>query len=149
MSNAYAHRLSNLIHQSLMLDSVIQDTAMGPWAPRHVSWGEMSLYFGGALLVAALATWWILKRGGTFGMDEPDLRRKLHVKAIPRLGGAPIFLAVGLASLVAGYIGGLGWTRWLPLAVCNALIFSVGFVDDLKSLGAKVKLVGQIGTALM
>ncbi|MDI1315218.1 MraY family glycosyltransferase [Prosthecobacter sp.] len=56
---------------------------------------------------------------------------------------------MGLASLVAGYIGGLGWTRWLPVAVCNALIFSVGFVDDLKPLGARVKLVGQIGTALI
>ncbi len=132
-----------------MLDPSIQDNAMGPWAPRHVSWLEMACYFGGALLVAALGTWWILKRGSQIGLDEPDSRRKMHEKAVSRLGGAPIFLAVGLASLVAGYIGGLGWTRWLPLAVCNALIFSVGFVDDLKPLGARVKLVGQIGTALI
>ncbi len=132
-----------------MFDPAIQDTSMGPWAPRHVTWLEMACYFGGALLVAAIGTWWILQRGGRIGLDEPDTRRKLHEKAISRLGGAPIFLAVGLASLVAGYIGGLGWTRWLPIAVCNALIFSVGFVDDLKPLGARVKLVGQIGTALI
>lgn len=99
--------------------------------------------------MAAVGTWLILQRGGRIGLDEPDARRKLHEKPISRLGGAPIFLAVGLASLVAGYIGGLGWTRWLPVAVCNALIFSVGFVDDLKPLGARVKLVGQIGTALI
>ncbi len=132
-----------------MFTPAIQDTAMGPWAPRHVSWLEMAFYFGGALLVAALGTWWILHRDGKIGLDEPDTRRKLHPKAISRLGGAPIFLAVSLASLVAGYIGGLGWTRWLPVAICNALIFSVGFVDDLKPLGARVKLVGQIGTALI
>ncbi|MDB6006754.1 MAG: glycosyl transferase family 4, partial [Prosthecobacter sp.] len=126
-----------------------QDIQWGPWAPRHVSWVEMAFYFGGALLVAAMGTWYIVKRGGRIGLDEPDSRRKLHEKAIPRLGGAPIFLAVAVASLVAGYIGGLGWSRWLPLAVCNALIFSVGFVDDLKALGAKVKLIGQIGTALI
>ena len=132
-----------------MIDSVIQDTTMGPWAPRHVSWVEMACYFGGALLVGALGTWIILKRGSQIGLDKPDSRRKMHAKAIPRLGGAPIFLAVSLASLVAGYIGGLGWTRWLPLVICNALIFSVGFVDDLKPLGAKVKLVGQMGTALI
>lgn len=132
-----------------MLEPAIQYTPMGPWAPRHVSWEEMACYFCGALLVAALGTWWILRRGGRIGLDEPDTRRKLHEKAISRLGGAPIFLAVGLASLLAGYIGGLGWTRWLPVAVCNALIFSVGFVDDLKPLGARVKLVGQIGTALI
>jgi UDP-GlcNAc:undecaprenyl-phosphate GlcNAc-1-phosphate transferase len=90
-----------------------------------------------------------LNRKDGIGLDQPDTRRKLHAKAISRLGGAPIFIAVGLASLVAGYIGGLGWTRWLPVALCNALIFSVGFVDDFKPLGAKVKLVGQIGTALI
>ena len=132
-----------------MLETASQHIVIDPWTPRHVSWLEMACYFGGALLVAALGTWWILMRGGTFGLDKPDTRRKLHEKAISRLGGAPIFLAVGLASLVAGYIGGLGWTRWLPVAVCNALIFSVGFVDDLKPLGARVKLVGQIGTALI
>lgn len=132
-----------------MLESASQNIVMAPWAPRHVSWVEMARYFCGALLVAALGTWWILSRSGGIGLDKPDNRRKLHEKAISRLGGAPIFMAVGLASLVAGYIGGLGWTRWLPVAVCNALIFSVGFVDDLKPLGARVKLVGQIGTALI
>lgn len=122
---------------------------MGPWAPRNVSWAEMAGYFTGTLLIAALATWWIVKRGGKIGLDTPDSRRKLHEKAIPRLGGAPIFLATGLACVVAGCIGGLGWSRWLPVAICNALMFSVGFVDDLKALGAKVKLVGQLGTALI
>lgn len=122
---------------------------MGPPAPRVLAWPEMMMYFVGALIVAALGSWWIVRRGGSVGMDLPDQRRKLHDKAIPRLGGAPIFLAVGLASLVAGYIGGLGWSRWLPVAVCNALLFSVGFADDIKALGARVKLVGQIGTALI
>lgn len=120
-----------------------------PYAPRILSWEELIMYFFGALLVAALGTWWIVRRGGSIGMDLPDQKRKLHERAISRLGGAPIFLAVALASLVAGYIGGLGWSRWLPVAVCNALMFSVGFSDDLKALGAKVKLIGQIGTALI
>ncbi len=132
-----------------MTDSTPDDIPFGPWVPRPVSWLEMGVYFCGALVVAALGTWWILKNSGQVGLDAPDNRRKLHEKAIPRLGGGPIFLAVGLACLVAGYIGGLGWSRWLPVAICNALIFSVGFVDDLRPLGAKVKLVGQIGTALI
>lgn len=132
-----------------MIDPPLEDIYSGPWMPRNVSWVEMACYFVGALLVASFGTWWILKRGGRIGLDQPDARRKLHEKAIPRLGGAPIFVAVGLACLVAGYIGGLGWSRWLPVAICNALIFSVGFVDDLKALGAKVKLIGQIGTALI
>jgi UDP-GlcNAc:undecaprenyl-phosphate GlcNAc-1-phosphate transferase len=132
-----------------MTDLMFAEIPMLPWSPRSLSGGGLTLYFIGALVVSLLGTLWIVKRGGTVGLDEPDTRRKLHAKAIPRLGGAPIFLAVGLASLVAGYIGGLGWSRWLPVAICNALIFSVGFVDDIKPLGAKVKLVGQIGTALI
>ncbi|WP_395719196.1 MraY family glycosyltransferase [Prosthecobacter sp.] len=132
-----------------MFDAPPDTNFMGPWVPRNVTWMEMACYFSGALLISALTTWWILKRGGRIGLDEPDSRRKLHERAIPRLGGAPIFLATGLACLVAGYIGGLGWSRWLPVAICNALIFSVGFADDLKALGAKVKLIGQIGTAMI
>lgn len=126
-----------------------ENYTMGPWVPRHVPLVEMACYFGGALLLAALGTWWVLKRSGSIGLDAPDSRRKLHEKTISRLGGAPIFLAVGLACLVAGAIGGLGWSRWLPVAICNALMFSVGFVDDLKALGARVKLIGQVGTALI
>lgn len=132
-----------------MTESTAESNFMGPWAPRHVSLMEMGCYFAGTLLLAALGTWWILRRGSTIGLDVPDTRRKLHEKAISRLGGAPIFFAVGAACLVAGSIGGLGWSRWLPMALCNALIFSVGFVDDLRALGAKVKLVGQIGAALI
>ncbi len=148
-SYAYDHSLSNPLNNPLMIETILAELPMGPPSPRILSWLEMGLYFGGALFVSALGALWIVKRKGTIGLDQPDNRRKKHEIAIPRLGGAPIFLAVGLASLVAGYIGGLGWSRWLPLALCNALIFSVGFVDDLKPLGAKVKLVGQIGTALI
>jgi UDP-GlcNAc:undecaprenyl-phosphate GlcNAc-1-phosphate transferase len=147
--NVYDLQVSNPSNPPRMIDPPLEDIYSGPWMPRNVSWLEMACYFVGALLVAALGAWWIVKRGGRIGLDEPDSRRKLHEKAIPRLGGAPIFLAVGLACVMAGYIGGLGWSRWLPVAICNALIFSVGFVDDLKALGAKVKLIGQIGTALI
>lgn len=132
-----------------MPESIPPEPATTGWTPRPLEWGETTLYFVGSLIVAALGTWFILRHSGRIGLDEPDTRRKLHEKAIPRLGGAPIFLATGLACVVAGYIGGLGWSRWLPVAVCNALMFSVGFVDDLKPLGARVKLVGQIGTSLI
>ena len=82
-------------------------------------------------------------------MDEPDSRRKFHDKPVSRLGGVPIFAVLALGSVVAGWFGFLSWQRWLPLALCNTLIFSVGLVDDIKPLGARVKLVGQIGTALI
>jgi len=129
--------------------SLLENAVAVGWSPRPVSWMESAAYFFGALSVAGCGSWWIIRRGGKVGLDQPDDRRKTHGVAIPRLGGAPIFLAVGLACLVAGYIGGLGWSKWLPVAICNALMFSVGFADDLKALGARVKLVGQVGTALI
>ncbi len=141
--------MEHVYDRLLMTDLMPTELPMGPPTSMILSWQVMALYCGGALVVAALGTWWMVNRGGSIGLDQPDNRRKLHEKAIPRLGGAPIFLAVALASLVAGSIGGLGWSRWLPLALCNALIFSIGFIDDLKPLGAKVKLIGQIGTALI
>jgi UDP-GlcNAc:undecaprenyl-phosphate GlcNAc-1-phosphate transferase len=37
--------------------------------------------------------------------------------------------------------------EWWPVILCNVLIFTIGFLDDLRPLGARVKLLGQVGTA--
>lgn len=122
---------------------------MGPALPLRLTRYQMAGFFGAAFVVAAIGVWLILKRGGTLGLDAPDSRRKFHEKPIPRLGGAPIFVTLVLGTLAASLAGLLPMQRWLPLALCNTLIFSVGFIDDLKPLGAKVKLVGQIGASLI
>ncbi|MEQ1749030.1 MAG: MraY family glycosyltransferase [Prosthecobacter sp.] len=82
-------------------------------------------------------------------MDAPDGRRKQHDKPIPRLGGLPIFVVLILGASVMLLMGRMRWNEWGPILLCNALMFSVGFFDDLKALGARVKLVGQIGVALI
>ncbi len=84
-----------------------------------------------------------------WGVDAPDQFRKSHEGRIPRLGGIPIFLSL-LASLGVGfYFKTALFLEWWPLILCNFLIFAVGFFDDIKPVGAKVKLVAQIGIALL
>ncbi len=132
-----------------MIDTILTDLNMGPPALLRVTRWQMAAFFGGSLFVAALGVWFIIRRGGTIGLDTPDARRKFHEKPILRLGGAPIFVALMLGSLVAWWLGWLDPQRWLAIAVCNMLIFSVGFADDIKPLGARVKLIGQLGAAMI
>jgi UDP-GlcNAc:undecaprenyl-phosphate GlcNAc-1-phosphate transferase len=85
-------------------------------------------------------------------VDRPG-GRKVHTKAVPRLGGIGIF--AGFAAAVA--VEAVGETLWhwpaaiihadLPLigaAAGLALIFAVGLVDDLRGLTPGVKFLGQL-----
>jgi len=121
----------------------------GPPAPDVPQMVEMVAYFALAAGISALGVVWVLRRKGVIGLDAPDGKRKRHDRPIPRLGGGPIFLALMLGIVVGILTRRVEWARWLPLVLCNALMFSVGFADDLKALGARVKLVGQVGTALI
>jgi UDP-GlcNAc:undecaprenyl-phosphate/decaprenyl-phosphate GlcNAc-1-phosphate transferase len=70
-----------------------------------------------------------------------------HQKSVPRLGGLALVAAfVGVEILIS---------IWLPqyranvagrsaMILCSLAMFGLGFLDDLKPLGAKRKLVGQI-----
>ncbi len=106
-------------------------------------------FFGVAIIVSALATLFIIKTQHGVGMDVPDTKRKFHERPVSRLGGAALYVAVMMGMLVALQTQGIRWERWMPLILCNTLMFFVGFLDDLHPLGAKTKLVGQIGAGLI
>ena len=111
---------------------------------------EAILLFLCGLVVTIVTTPIVIRLcAGGWGVDHPDEFRKSHEGQVPRLGGLPIFLSL-LASLAVGfYFKPQLFLSWWPLIVCNSLIFAVGFIDDLKPLGAKVKLFAQIGIALL
>lgn len=79
--------------------------------------------------------------------------RKVHTKAVPRLGGIGIFAGFAMA-LLAEVIGGAA--GWWPSAVSGSdlpllgalagctLIFAVGLVDDVRGLTPGVKFAGQL-----
>lgn len=106
-------------------------------------------FFAVALMISALVTMFILKTQHTIGMDKPDAKRKRHDRPISRLGGVAIFSALVVGMFLALQTKDILWHRWWSVMLCNALVFAVGFLDDLKSLGAKTKLVGQIGPAII
>ncbi len=121
----------------------------GPPAVPVLPLPQIALLYGGALLLACLGTWLLLQRPAAVGMDTPDGRRKLHDRPISRLGGLPIYLVLMLGIGIAGALRLVSFQGWMPLILCNTLMFLLGFADDLKPLGARVKLVGQIGAALI
>ncbi len=84
----------------------------------------------------------ICQRG--FGMDDPNETRKTQAAPVPRLGGAPIVIAA-MAGLALNFsIDPKATVNWAPLLVGSVLMYGLGFWDDLKPLGARKKLIGQI-----
>jgi UDP-GlcNAc:undecaprenyl-phosphate GlcNAc-1-phosphate transferase len=78
-------------------------------------------------------------------VDEPGEQRRMHLRAVPRLGGLAIFLgifipALAFLELTPAYRGIL-----LGAAVATA----VGMADDFRGLPWSVKLGGQIASALI
>lgn len=107
------------------------------------------LLFLGAFGIAVTTTWVILKRVRHVGLDLPAEARKWHDKPVSRLGGIPIFLALAAGFCALSFRLPEFVNEWMPVIISNAIVFSVGFLDDLKPLGARVKLAGQVGAALI
>lgn len=110
---------------------------------------SLTTFFLASAAFSALITGVIVRGDFTFGKDSPDLLRKSHTKAIPRLGGLPIFLSLALGAAYFLVTGKISLSQWWPFLLCNTLMFGVGFADDLSPVGAKVKLLGQLGVALI
>ena len=116
-----------------------------------MSWTTLYLilFFSG-MAVSVLGTVLILKFVGTrFGSDAPDTIRKHHDQETSRLGGFTIFLAFLIGSVWLATSQESFFTEWLSVIVCSSAIFFLGFADDIRPLGAKVKLIGQICIALL
>jgi UDP-GlcNAc:undecaprenyl-phosphate GlcNAc-1-phosphate transferase len=103
--------------------------------------------FLGATALCAAGTGLMLRKRLKVGLDRPDTRRKLHQAPIPRLGGLPIFVTLMAGFALTSWRHPGFFDQWWPVILTNVLIFTIGFLDDLKPLGARVKFLGQIGTA--
>ncbi|MCW5983187.1 MAG: undecaprenyl/decaprenyl-phosphate alpha-N-acetylglucosaminyl 1-phosphate transferase [Bryobacteraceae bacterium] len=87
-------------------------------------------------------------------VDRPDGVRKLHARAVPRAGGAPIVISyVGayLVLLASPLRGGDYLEHALPLVwsllPAAGLAFATGLLDDVKCLRPLEKLGGQLVAA--
>jgi len=88
--------------------------------------------------------------GVRLGAVDVPTARKVHTRAIPRIGGLAIVLAclLGLASclpLGTEVSNLLVWDQKQAFAVLGAIVaFTVGFADDFRRLGPRVKFLAQI-----
>ena len=108
------------------------------------------LFFGFGFLVALLCTPWAIRLGARgIGLDHANETRKRQTTPVSRLGGLPIMLAVSLGiAVILGVHPGHA-AKWMPILVGSALMYGLGFWDDLRPLGAKKKLLGQLATACL
>jgi UDP-GlcNAc:undecaprenyl-phosphate/decaprenyl-phosphate GlcNAc-1-phosphate transferase len=78
----------------------------------------------------------------------PDERR-VHTAPLPTVGGSAMFVAflaaMGVAALLPGFRAVFrGSTEPLGVIVAAAIIFGVGFLDDLREVSAPAKVAGQV-----
>ncbi len=107
----------------------------------------------GCVLSTPLVTW-VANRVGA--IDRPDNFRRVHQHAIPRLGGLALAIGVATATLLT-YVdaslglraaGGAPLPQYGCLLIAALGILVVGFVDDTRSLGPRLKLLGQAASVM-
>src|SRR5512139_1410303 len=94
-----------------------------------------------ALVISPVA----IRAGRRVGLcDVPDgSGLKIHRSPIPKVGGVPVFLSVGLTLVITSVIlPSWGQDVWGALIGC-LLVVMLGMADDLKNLSPFVRLSGQ------
>jgi UDP-GlcNAc:undecaprenyl-phosphate GlcNAc-1-phosphate transferase len=104
-----------------------------------------------ALVTTPALSSFLTKRNLT---DQPDGSRKLHTRAVPRLGGVAVFSAF-LITMAIGLFASLIFALGLPvnlfprIAPALSIVFLLGLVDDLTPLSARPKLAFQTWAAMV
>ena len=98
-----------------------------------------------AYVVTPLVRWLSIRIGA---IDRPS-DRKVHAQATPTIGGAAIFIALAAAGTAAFFLPQFRpvftqSSEWLGMALGAVVIFTLGLVDDFRSLAAPAKLAGQV-----
>ena len=76
-------------------------------------------------------------------IDVPKDNRRVHTKPIPKLGGLGIF-----AAFLFGYmLFGVHSIQMNSILIGSFIIILTGIIDDIKPIGAKYKMLGQICAA--
>jgi UDP-GlcNAc:undecaprenyl-phosphate GlcNAc-1-phosphate transferase len=104
-------------------------------ASKDVLWGFLVAL--GVVLVLTPAVGRVARVLGV--VDEPGEARRMHLRAVPRLGGLAIFLGIFIPALAFLDLTGVYRGILLGAAVATA----VGMVDDFRGLAWWVKLAGQ------
>lgn len=119
-------------------------------------WGDIAIAFLLAFITAYVVTPYTIRFARKIGaVDVPTDKRKIHLSAMPRLGGLAVIAGFLVSTIYLLVIMGMEKTMILT-EPDNYLIRLIGFfvgmivlsifcfIDDLKGIKPYVKLIGQI-----
>ncbi len=114
----------------------------------------LSVYLGAALL-GLVITPLVIYLGKRLRLVDRPGARKVHAGPVPRLGGLAIMLAsVAMTLCIFALDNRIGaefrqrQTQLLALLGGALFMFLVGFIDDIRHLRARVKLLAQLAAAV-
>ena len=113
-------------------------------------WMLYIIAFAAAFIVAIVLTPWAKKMSYKLGAVDKPKARGVSKREMPRLGGLAIFLGFMAAMGILVFL--MEELRTLQFAgfVVGALIIAgLGILDDIYNIKARIKLVVQIGVALI
>ena len=108
------------------------------------------LLLGAAALLALALTPGVRALARRLDLVDAPGGRKIHTVSLPRVGGVAVVLALVLvlaASAATGHASAADVQAWLPVLFGGALVFGIGFWDDVRPRPAWVKLVVQLAGA--
>lgn len=118
-----------------------------------IEFTDLFLVFAIGFIAALICVPLSIKLASKIGaIDIPTDGRRVHNRPVPRIGGVGIFLGVSFAYVFAISKGFCQYKNVEPrvlyvVLICGALIFALGFIDDLKDISPLTKLIGQIVAA--
>lgn len=106
-----------------------------------LTWIAIAVAFIAAVALTPLA----IKLARKFNIVDIPNQRKVHTTAMPRIGGIAIYAAFVLGTLALAV-----YTREVAaLLIAGTIVFLTGFVDDIKGISPKIKLIGQVLASLV
>jgi UDP-GlcNAc:undecaprenyl-phosphate GlcNAc-1-phosphate transferase len=106
------------------------------------------LFLAFGFLISVLCTPWVIRLAHSgIGLDYANEPRKKHGQPIPRLGGMPLMLTMSVSLVLILIFQHESSAYWFATLLGSALMYGLGLWDDLRPLGARVKLLGQVATA--
>ncbi len=99
-----------------------------------------------SFITVVIVTPLVIKLSFKFGATDKPNERKVHGKEMPRIGGVAIYIGFLVGCYVVRPMG----LYYIPILLGSLVIFVTGLIDDLYTVRARVKLLGQvIATAIV
>jgi UDP-GlcNAc:undecaprenyl-phosphate GlcNAc-1-phosphate transferase len=119
-------------------------------------WTALAVTFAAAAITSVVLTPWIIRFARSRGvLDHPDVERRVHTRAVPRLGGIAVFggMVCGLLAfallgtqVMQGSAAYLEFSR--AVVVGGGILFLAGVADDILGLRPLTKLLAQVLAAV-